>query len=336
MADLAPIGASGLTPLDDPTALTPLDNLADSGLVPLDDASGLMPLADDPLAGLSALDSPFAAAPVNPYQAPVAVPRTPIRKRRSSEFGYVEVLSCAWYTFWDNWTTCLLAPLLLIVVNVMAGVALGVMLFLFQQAARFVHGLENPPIALLYALVLILLVFFFLVGVFLVLFVQSAMAYISAAMVRGKTVAATDVFQGARFVLPLLCAAIIQALIGFALGLVLGLPMGVIIWLTQSPVFVGISYLLSMCINLLVTILLMNTQFLIVDQEQGVFAAISESVNSMKDKIPVTIALLLTVSAALVVFVVITLGLGILLAFPFFWVFLAAIYAKATGQRTAF
>jgi hypothetical protein len=345
MADLAPISASGLTPLgnssdlvplDDATGLVPLDNLARSGLTPLDDASGLVPLANDPLAGLSPADSPFAAGPMNPYQAPAAVPRTPIPKRRSGDFGYVEVLSCSWYTFWDNWTTCLLAPLLLIVVNGLAFGLIGVLVFLFGHAVRFAREFAAPPEWVFFASALILLIFLFLLGLFLVLFTHAAMLYISSAVVRGKTVAATDIFEGARFVLPLLCAGIVQALIGFAIVVVLGFPMGVVIWLTQSPIFVGILYLLSVCINLVINVLLMNTQFLIVDQEQGVFEAISESVNSMKDKIPVTIALLLTVSIGLVASVVITLGVGILLAIPFLWVFLATIYAKATGQRTAF
>jgi hypothetical protein len=167
-------------------------------------------------------------------------------------------------------------------------------------------------------------------------FVQAGMAYISSAMVRGKNVSASDVFAGVRFILPLLCATIVQTLISFALGMVLGLPMGVLVWLTQSPVLIGIAYFLSFCVNMLLTILLLNTQFLIVDQEQGVFSAISKSVSSMKDKIPVTVALLLTVSAGLVAFLVITLGVGILLAFPFIWVLLATIYAKATGQKTPF
>jgi MFS family permease len=295
-----------------------------------------MPLAQNPLGDLSSLEYSAAGAQSNPYRAPVAVAMPQVRRRRSGDFGYVEVLSCTWYTFWDNWTTCLLAPLLLVLMYVGVGIAAFVLLLLFGLGSRALQGIPNFPIVVLYVASLVLMVLLFLVGIFMGLFVQAGMAHISSAMVRGKNVSASDVFAGAPFILPLLGATIVQTLISFALGMVLGLPMGLLVWLTQSPLLIGIAYFLSFCVNILLAILLLNTQFLIVDQEQGVFSAISESVNSMKDKIPVTVALFLTVSVGLVVFLVITLGLGILLAFPFLWVFLATIYAKATGQKTSF
>jgi MFS family permease len=328
--------ASGLKPLDDSAGLTPLDPLTPSGLTPLDEPSGLTPLVQNPLGDLSSLEYSAAGAQVNPYRAPAAVAMPQVRRRRSGDFGYVEVLSCTWYTFWDNWTTCLLAPLLLVVLHVGVGIAIGVLMFLFRLGAQALQRIPDFPMVILYGAALIMMVLLFLVGIFMVFFVQAGMAYISSAMVRGKNVSASDVFAGAPFILPLLGATIVQTLISFALGMVLGLPIGVLVWLTRSPLLVGIAYFLSFCLNMLVAILLLNTQFLIVDQEQGVFSAISESVNSMKDKIPVTVALFLTVLVGLVAFLVVTLGLGILLAFPFLWVFIATIYAKATGQKTPF
>jgi hypothetical protein len=62
----------------------------------------------------------------------------------------------------------------------------------------------------------------------------------------------------------------------------------------------------------------------------------SDSAAAMKDKLPVTFGLFITVTFGLVLTLVVTLGLGMLLAMPFMMVFLAALYAKATGQKTAY
>jgi len=327
-------GAPGLTPLGAAPGLVPLDDAA--GLTPLNDSLGLTPLAADPLSGLSSIGDPFAGAGLgglgNPYQSPAAVSKPVVRKkRRSGEFGYVEVLSCTWYTFWDNWGICLLAVLLLLALHFAFG-----LVFVGLQMLPAVVAAAGPPIAIRIAVGLVVIAVSVAMLIFLALFMQAGLIRMSVEMVKGKSGGVADVFSGAEYVFPLLGAAILQFLINMGLGFVFALPMALVLTVSQSPIVFGVYYVIVVGINVLVAILLLNMQFLIVDQQRGILDAISESASSMKDKIPVTIALFLTVGLGLIAFIGITLGIGLLLAFPFLWVFFATIYAKATGVRTAY
>jgi predicted RNA-binding Zn-ribbon protein involved in translation (DUF1610 family) len=328
--------AVGLTPLDDLAGLTPLDPVAVGGLTPLNDPLGLTPLAGDPLGGLSPIADPFAGAGLgglgNPYQSPAAVAKPVVRKkRRSGEFGYVEVLTCTWYTFWDNWGICVLAVLLLLALHFAVG-----LVFVGLQMLPAVAAAAGAPTAIRIAVGLVVIAVSVAMLIFLALFMQAGLIRMSVGMVKGKSGGVADVFSGAEYVFPLLGAVILQFLINMGLGFVFALPMALILTVSQSPIVFGVFYVLTVGLNVLVSILLLNTQFLIIDQQRGILDAISESASSMKDKIPVTIALFLTVGLGLLAFIGITLGIGILLAFPFLWVFFATVYAKATGVRTTY
>jgi DNA-directed RNA polymerase subunit RPC12/RpoP len=330
--------AAGLTPLDDLSGLTPLDPVAVGGLTPLNDPLGLTPLADDPLGGLSPIADPFAGAGLgglgNPYQSPAAVAKPVVRKkRRSGEFGYVEVLSCTWYTFWDNWTTGLLVTLLALVLNFAVGVVFGLLHLLLAFAITL---LPEPPLSVKIGVFLTVWIVQVVVSILFFIFIQSAMIRMSVAMVKGKSDGVSDAFSTTEYVLPLLGGLILHFLINMGLGFVFAIPMALIMAVFQSPIVFGVFYAIVLGINFLVAILLLNMQFLIIDQQRGILDAISESASSMKDKIPVTIALFLTVGLGLLAFIGITLGIGVLLAFPFLWVFFATIYAKATGVRTTY
>jgi hypothetical protein len=227
----------------------------------------------------------------------------------------------------------LLASLLLLVLNFAVGFVFGILNLLLGLAAR---TLSEAPNSVKIALGLVVIAVIVALFVFLVTFVQAGMIRMSVAMVKGKSGGVVDVLSGAEYVFPLLGALVLQTLINFGLGIVLGLPMGLIMALAPNLFIIGLVYFMMLAVNLLVAILLLNMQFLIVDQDRGILDALSESASSMKDKIPVTIALFLTVGLGLIAFIGITLGIGLLLAFPFLWVFFATIYAKATGVRTAY
>jgi phage FluMu protein Com len=207
--------AVGLTPLDDLAGLTPLDPVAVGGLTPLNDPLGLTPLAGEPLGGLSPIADPFAGAGLgglgNPYQSPAAVAKPVVRKkRRSGEFGYVEVLSCTWYTFWDNWGVCLLASLLLVVLGAAVFFALSFVNFLIGTALRSLPDVPNYVKGSIAAVWLFLCV---VIGFLFGLFVQAGMIRMSVAMIRGKSGGVADVFSGADHVFPLLGATILQGLL---------------------------------------------------------------------------------------------------------------------------
>jgi hypothetical protein len=264
--------AVGLTPLDGLAGLTPLDPVAVGGLTPLNDPLGLTPLAGDPLGGLSPIADPFAGAGLgglgNPYQSPAAVAKPVVRKkRRSGEFGYVEVLSCTWYTFWDNWSICLLASLLLLVLNFAVGFVFGIVNVLLGLAMRNLPELPNSVRIAVGLVVLAVIVALF---VFLVVFVQAGMIRMSVAMVKGKSGGVADVFSGAEYVFPLLGALdpanAHQFRAGFCARLSDGFDHGP--W-QRNLLIVGLLYFILLAVNLLVAILLLNMQFLIVDQSEG-------------------------------------------------------------------
>jgi hypothetical protein len=56
----------------------------------------------------------------------------------------------------------------------------------------------------------------------------------------------------------------------------------------------------------------------------------------MKDKILVSIGLILTVGFGVLVVTICTLGIGQLLTIPFLFIFLATLYSKAAGRKTAY
>ena len=166
--------------------------------------------------------------------------------------------------------------------------------------------------------------------------VQAGLIRIFVNMVKGKPYSIGGLLQEAGYAGSLFGAAILQFLMAMGLGMLLALPIVGLTFLTGSPAVALIGQLLGFALNILVSILLLLTPYLIVDQDRGVFDAISESASVMKGNILVTLGLVLTVALGLVAFVLVTLGLGLLLAGPFMLVLLAVIYARATGQRTAF
>lgn len=341
-ASLAPV--AGLTPIGDP-GLVPLGEsyevLDDGGLAAADLSSGLTPLGD-PLGSLTMPANPFAdplgggtAAgggwSANPYQSPASLGAAPKKRARSrGDFGYVDVLSCAWSTFWDNWTSCLLLSLALM------GLYLGLAIIL--GAVQFGVGLivgQLPPVAAV-IIGLIILVGTIVVMVVVGLVVQAGLIRISANMVKGKQFSIGGLLQEGSYAGRLFGAAVLQFLMSMGLGMLLAVPIVGLTLLTGSQAVAFVGQLLSLAMNLLITILLLLVPYLIVDQDRGVLDAISESASVMKGNILVTVGVLLTAIVGMILFVVVTLGLGLLLAGPFMLVLMAAIYARATGQRTAF
>ncbi|MCU0982964.1 MAG: hypothetical protein MUF25_27700 [Pirellulaceae bacterium] len=338
-----PAPVAGLTPLED-LGLTPLDDsfgpLGGGGLLEVGVTSGLTPL-DAPFASLPAPPNPFAdplsggtssggGLATNPYQSP-SLFGAGKKARSRGDFSYVDVLSCTWNTFWDNWTSCLLLSLALM------GLYLG--LAIVVGAVQFVLGLlvrQLPPLpGIIVGLVILVacLVLMVIVG----FIVQAGLIRIFVNMVKGKAYSIGGLLQEAGYAGSLFGAAILQFLMGMGLGMLLALPIVGLMILTKSPAVAFLGQLLGFALNVLVNILLLLTPYLIVDQDRGVLDAISESASVMKGNILVTLGLLLTVALGLVAFVLVTLGLGLLLAGPFLLVLLAVIYARATGQqRTAF
>lgn len=332
---------AGLTPLED-FGLTPLDESLEplgGGRAEADLTSGLTPL-DDPFASLGSLPNPFAdslaggasaagALGSNPYQSP-SLAASGKRTRGGGDFDYVDVLSCTWNTFWDNWASCLLLSLALM------GLYLG--LAIIVGAVQFGLGLlvrQLPPVPGIIVGVVILVAIFILVVV-VGFILQAGLIRIFVNMVRGRPYSIGGLLEEAGYAGKLFGAAILQFLMAMGLGMLMALPIVGLTFLTGSPTVAFIGQLLGFVLNVVVNILLLLTPYLIVDQDRGVLDAISESASAMKDKILVTLGLLLTVALGLLVFVLVTLGLGLLLAGPFMLVLIAAIYARATGQRTAF
>jgi hypothetical protein len=332
---LTPLDDLGLTPLDD--SLEPLETIgqAEPGL-----AVGLAPL-DDPFASLNIPPNPFAdprsggtsaagGLATNPCQSPSLLGAGKKRARSRGDFSYVDVLSCTWATFWDNWTSCLLLSLALMGLYLGLGVVFAIVQSVLALIVQFV-----PPVAGI-ILSLVILVVIFVTAVIVGFIVQAGLIRIFVNMVKGKQYSIGGLLQEAGYAGSLFGAAILQFLMAMGLGMLLALPMVGLMLLTKSPAVALIGQLLGFALNILVSILLLLTPYLIVDQDRGVFDAISESASAMKGNILVTLGLLLTVALGLVAFVLVTVGLGLLLAGPFMLVLLAVIYARATGQRTAF
>jgi len=332
---LTPLDDLGLTPLDD--SLEPLETIgqAEPGL-----AGGLTPL-DDPFASLNIPPNPFAdplsggtsaagGLATNPYQSPSLLGAGKKRARSRGDFSYVDVLSCTWNTFWDNWTSCLLLSLALMGLYLGLAIVVGAVQFglgLLVRQLPPVPGIIVGLVILVACLVLVVIVGFI---------VQAGLIRIFVNMVKGKAYSIGGLLQEAGYAGSLFGAAILQFLMGMGLGMLLALPIVGLMVLTKSPAVAFLGQLLGLALNVLINILLLLTPYLIVDQDRGVLDAISESASVMKGNILVTLGLLLTVALGLVAFVLVTLGLGLLLAGPFLLVLLAVIYARATGQRTAF
>jgi hypothetical protein len=102
----------------------------------------------------------------------------------------------------------------------------------------------------------------------------------------------------------------------------------------QIGMWLGIALMLAL--DLFMVILLAPTPYLIVDQDKGVMEAFSDSAAAMKGKVLVTLALMLVVTLACAAVNAITFSLGNLLTLPFLMLFWAVVYAKATGQKTAY
>jgi hypothetical protein len=337
-----PTPVAGLTPLED-LGLTPLDDSAEplgavgqgvSGL-----ANGLTPV-DDPFASLSIPANPFAdplsggtsdggGLATNPYQSP-SLFGAGKKARSRGDFSYVDVLSCTWNTFWDNWTSCLLLSLALMGLYLGLGVVFAIVQSVLALVVQFV-----PPVAGI-ILGVVILVVIFVTMVIVGFIIQAGLIRIFVNMVKGKSYSIGGLLQEAGYAGSLFGAAILQFLMGMGLGILLALPIVGLTFLTKSSAVAMIGQLLGIALNVLINILLLLTPYLIVDQDRGVFDAISESASVMKGNILVTLGLVLTVALGLVAFVLVTLGLGLLLAGPFMLVLLAVIYARATGQRTAF
>jgi phage FluMu protein Com len=336
-----PAPVAGLTPLED-LGLTPLDDsfdpLGGGGLSEVGVTSGSAP-RDDPFASLN-IPNPFAdplaggtsaagGLAANPYQSP-GLFGAGKKSRSRGDFSYVDVLSCTWNTFWDNWTSCLLLSLALM------GLYLG--LTIVVGAVQFGLGLlvrQLPPVpGMIVGLVILVAVLVLMVIVGFI--VQAGLIRIFVNMVKGKAYSIGGLLQEAGYAGSLFGAAILQFLMGMGLGMLLALPIVGLMILTKSPAVAFLGQLAGIALNVLINILLLLTPYLIVDQDRGVLDAISESASVMKGNILVTLGLLLTVALGLVAFVLVTLGLGLLLAGPFMLVLLAVIYARATGQRTAF
>jgi len=338
VAGLTPIGNAGLTPLSESYEVLDDGGLAaadlSSGLTPLSGRLGALNMAPNPFADPLADPLVSAAAAgglsVNPYQSPASLGTAKKRVRSRGDFGYVDVLSCAWSTLWDNWTSCLLLSLALMGLYLALGVVFAIVQSVLGMLAQFV-----PPVAG----VVILLVVFVVTFVMLVVVgfvIQAGLIRISVNMVKGKPFSIGGLLQEGGYAGRLFIAALLQFLMGMGLGILLAVPVVGLTMLTGSPAVALVGQILSLVLNFLITILLLVVPHLIVDQDRGALDAISESASVMKGNILVTIGVLLTAIVGVILFVVVTLGLGLLLAGPFMLILLAAIYARATGQRTAF
>jgi hypothetical protein len=97
-----------------------------------------------------------------------------------------------------------------------------------------------------------------------------------------------------------------------------------------------VGQILGWLVNLVVSLLLLPAPYMVVDGKENVISAFGESARAMSGRMLTALGAFLVVVIGLIVFVALTLGVGVLLASPFFLLFLAIVYLKATDQRTAY
>ena len=136
--------------------------------------------------------------------------------------------------------------------------------------------------------------------------------------------------------MPLVAFHFLVSLIQLPLSTVVLLPGFVLAFVADSPALVILEYVIAALVNLLVILLLLPAPFLIVDRGANVIDAIGDSVRQMSSNILIAFGAILVVWLGTTVVTLVTMGVGVLLTIPFMLVFLAVIYLKASGQRTAY
>jgi hypothetical protein len=341
-ASLSPIDSGGLTPVDGPSGLTPMDQ-GSSGLTPVSDGmSGLTPLGS----GLESAGDPLGApaagldgGAVNPYQSPSAAAMgMPKAKRRGSGFDFMDVLSCSWFTFWGNWVTCLLTALAVIGLAMVVWFAGGFLLFAVAMGFGWLaHTVGNQVFNIILAvLMLVLQVAIMAVIVAAYCSIYAGLIGMTTKMVRGESHSIGDVFSGGNNALRLFGFLLLQGLMQFVLGVIIGVVLGLPAALLDSMALNVLARLVAFAASMFVTLLLLLCPFLIVDRGAGVFDSIGDSVRYMAGKKLIVLGLIIVVGLGWFAFAVFTLGLGLLLAWLFPLIFMAVVYVKATGGRTAY
>ena len=346
-----------MVPLDEMSGLAPLEET--SGLVPLHegtgltqaDSLGLTSIEDDPLASpnpLGNLPEPaiggyadplanqpgtgaLAMASANPYRSPTLFSTQALGSTRRSdgEFGFVSVLTSTWYTFWENWVTCLLIPLAVATIIILVGVVLAVGITVVGLILRSTAD-EYVPLALLVVIAMAIVAYFALAVLLCWLF--AGLTQLTTRIAKGETHSINDIFLGGPHTLRMFGFLFLQNLVTHGLGLAVGIPLIFI-----DSLFVHVIFrLVAVVISLFVVLTWFLCPYLIVDRGNGIIEAMRESAEYMSGKRLVALAINLVVVLGMSLFTVATVGLGFLLAWPFMLLSMAVTYVKATGQRTAY
>ncbi len=273
------------------------------------------------------------AASDNPYATPsLAVDdfytrgssRQPLTHRRI-EFG--TTLAATWAVFTGNLAFLVLVALILI------ALVLAVYGVVFVSALGFFFAAmqgEVAPVGLLIALPLVVL---FLVGLVVgYSWIEAGLAMVSVRLCRGAPVEFSQLFAGGPFVVRVILLNLVRGLISFGISMVMGFLAMAAVQASGQEVWGLIVSWTANVINYYVTLLLLLATYFVVDRGEGVHSALSASIEYMHGNKATVFGLHVVTGIAAAVFVVVTCGIGMLLAVPFILLLTAMIYLQATGQ----
>jgi phage FluMu protein Com len=278
------------TVLTIPAASPPPDQPAPSSVPPP------MPPADSPFAGADA--GAASQSPAGASAAPGAGPGAEAGELTPHPIDFGDVIGRTFEIYKQQWTTCLVAFLVVIGVSIGAFICFGILVGVSAV-------LRIPALTALLAFVGYLAIF--AVGVWL--YVGQVIFFLKVA--RGQPAAVGDLFTGTPYFLPVLGASLLFCLV-YSVGLMLCVVPGIILALMFS-----------------------QFAFLIVDRNAGALDSFTLSKHITNGSKLMLFLVYLVVGIVGELLIAVTLGIGVLAVVPFFVLLTAVTYLAMTGQPTA-
>ncbi len=268
------------------------------------------PFASQPSPGMAA-GSPFASEgpqptgdPDNPYRSPgdytAAGPRPGVSSGPFTpsiiEIG--DIFGRTWDIFKDNWGMCLLAVIVVFVINMVVQGVVGVF-------ATMVGAMAGDEVIAVTASIL-----GNLVSTLFSVWIAIGQSLFFLKVARGQDAGLEDIFTGAPFFLTVLLASILFWLI-MVVGFVALIIPGIIFSLMFSQYY-----------------------YLILDRNVGVMDSLSLS-KEITTGNKLMLFVIGIISTLLMIVAILPCGLGLLIAGPYFTLMYPVIYLTMTGQPTA-
>jgi hypothetical protein len=238
----------------------------------------------------------------NPYHSPgahgmAATQAVLERGFQPTRIDMGDVFSRTWAIFKENFGSCFLAGLIVLIAN---GVTAGIFGVMFGAAMSQLEGVAYVAVWGIQQLAVQAVSAFFNLG----------MIAFMLRVARGQSADLGVLFSGGKWIL-----------FGVAIQLIIGLAvMGGLILLIVPGVIIGL--------------MLSQAMYMLVDQGTDIGGSLGKSVEATDGNKWTLFAIYVVAGLGSMVVVVLTCGLGVLLVAPYMGVLTAVIYLGVTGQRT--